>query len=895
MSEVKRRSPTSDQAKMDEVLSLLKQFKWSLGRFLWLLFTDFSYTKEFKNGEIKRRTQRHTNFVSKFLSTTPQNSSYGIQSILSAIYDHADSVPARYRATESRPAPPSDDHRPLARHQLLLWAFGAQDWESIVEFSLTTLRNYVKTTAPFLYALLVRAATSAHLGSSGFPLDGSRDRDPRIIAIVSILMIVVCRNVRANFFQKVMGVWLFSCSAPVHIYRICSRLGLSVGYTTVLQTLKNLANSSILSTRMLAKELQFLVIFDNINRKRKFWTPQLGQQDILMSGTASTLVELSLYDSGAFDLQPVLSARQNQARKSLTTDVLWKQVDQQHLNSVMALHCLNFLVSNCPALSGLSDYITEQLRTTYAIHRMPNGAKTKAHPLSSSSISEDSAEGCRDTIDEILLHQLGLPPELVKSALIIVGGDLGTIEKVRALKTLASSCGHGYNKYEWVLPLVQLWHMGWADLARLISTYWGKPASLDPSSLWHACSLLGRKVKPEDRPEYYPAQALVFDTLEADVLDCWRLILDTEDLDGYFSAQPSTPDGSELFKIARQLVSQWASTRAHMTAMRSSDHWTGPIAGSSCDITQKTSQSDSEDSDTPLASSSRIRQSVQAPRAGSTPSKGFRGDHVLANSILRLRDSLWHYEFIWAIADGDIGRAMKIMSVWQFTFAGSSAKKYATELLELACGFLFEFPEPLQLAIKNNWVCNFSSLPGCWFPMDLMQEHNIRELKDKSQRRDEDFEGEFFQKVVSRNIRWFTRVQSAVNKSVGLKNRSATHGHQRRADAATRLRTSLTTERVHTFIPGRSYDWTARDNLAIGYNSMPDKISRFLSRTTSDPGAHGFDDDEIEEGEAGVPMQESFDVQLPPMVDGTRLVIDEAEDDLSNEEILAMAKESDGY
>jgi hypothetical protein len=31
--------------------------------------------------------------------------------------------------------------------------------------------------------------------------------------------------------------------------------------------------------------------------------------------------------------------------------------------------------------------------------------------------------------------------------------------------------------------------------------------------------------------------------------------------------------------------------------------------------------------------------------------------------ILRMRDSLWHYEFQWAVADGDIGRAMQIMSV----------------------------------------------------------------------------------------------------------------------------------------------------------------------------------------------------------------------------------------
>jgi hypothetical protein len=39
------------------------------------------------------------------------------------------------------------------------------------------------------------------------------------------------------------------------------------------------------------------------------------------------------------------------------------------------------------------------------------------------------------------------------------------------------------------------------------------------------------------------------------------------------------------------------------------------------------------------------------------------GDQVLANAILRMRDSMTHYEFHHALADGDIGRALNIMAV----------------------------------------------------------------------------------------------------------------------------------------------------------------------------------------------------------------------------------------
>jgi hypothetical protein len=39
------------------------------------------------------------------------------------------------------------------------------------------------------------------------------------------------------------------------------------------------------------------------------------------------------------------------------------------------------------------------------------------------------------------------------------------------------------------------------------------------------------------------------------------------------------------------------------------------------------------------------------------------GDQVLANAILRMRDSMTHYEFQHALSDGDIGRALNVMAV----------------------------------------------------------------------------------------------------------------------------------------------------------------------------------------------------------------------------------------
>lgn len=186
------------------MLELISDFGWTLGFFLLLLFSDFSHLKVDKEKQIEERTKRHAGFVSNFLKNTPVDSSHSVQSIVSAMYKHYDSVPLKHRDTDSRPTPPSKDHISMARHQLLLrarqivlsqilsevsglikhpslrMAASQQSWESVLTFSLTNLEECVRLTAPSLYVLLVGAATPP-TGNSGNErtLNG---RNPRLVS-----------------------------------------------------------------------------------------------------------------------------------------------------------------------------------------------------------------------------------------------------------------------------------------------------------------------------------------------------------------------------------------------------------------------------------------------------------------------------------------------------------------------------------------------------------------------------------------------------------------------------------------------------------------------------------------------------------------------------------------
>ena len=338
------------------------------------------------------------------------------------------------------------------------------------------------------------------------------------------------RNLHFSVLRKIAGIWLFANNASSSIFTILSRIGLSSSYTTVLKTLRALSASAQLMIRQKARLRAFLLIYDNINRMHRAWDPDFGQRDGMDSGTAATFIELMNCDVGkAFDPQALKDARDAGLREKLTTDVLYDRIDMEQLNGVMALHCLTFLIAETAVLAPHQAFINLLFRTKYAKHRMPDGHITSMHPLATSSHDEGSAQGNRDVLDDLLLRQLGMDKSEVEKLLIIVGGDQSTVEKIRTLQKFLSDCPHGYSRYGWVLPLIQLWHMGWADLERVLSTHWGRTATNsetgDMSSFYFINTILKRKIKDTKRPDYYPTQNFVFDTLKAEIVDCWKSVI----------------------------------------------------------------------------------------------------------------------------------------------------------------------------------------------------------------------------------------------------------------------------------------------------------------------------------------------------------------------------------
>ena len=86
--------------------------------------------------------------------------------------------------------------------------------------------------------------------------------------------------------------------------------------------------------------------------------------------------------------------------------------------------------------------------------------------------SADTPQNMR-LIEELLVKHLGMSKEDAARIIVIIGGDQSTVEKVRAVKKYLATCPHGFARFGFLLPLVQIWHMGWADLEHIVDTHWG--------------------------------------------------------------------------------------------------------------------------------------------------------------------------------------------------------------------------------------------------------------------------------------------------------------------------------------------------------------------------------------------------------------------------------------
>ena len=151
--------------------------------------------------------------------------------------------------------------------------------------------------------------------------------------------------------------------------------------------------------------------------------------------------------------------------------------------------------------------------------------RSKVHPLATSSKNEMVTTELKDAIFDFL-SQTGQTKDDFQRCLTVICGDGLTYEKINQLKKYLQFHQDEFLSLAVSEACLAPWHTQWTDVSRIYETFWDGTLSLDPSSMAHSASKIGRAAPPNlKKVDYYPYSELLYLILDVRMLDCWRSAL----------------------------------------------------------------------------------------------------------------------------------------------------------------------------------------------------------------------------------------------------------------------------------------------------------------------------------------------------------------------------------
>ncbi|KAJ7693502.1 hypothetical protein B0H16DRAFT_1751478 [Mycena metata] len=531
-----------------------------------------------------------------------------------------------------------------------------------------------------------------------------RERRPHpMIQVSAIASFIVSRNRYANGdLAMILGIWHFACKSHVDLKCVYCRFASTVSDTTSRDTLVSITAANFtalqLKTRVATARGEQIIatIFDNAQEYCPVYEQGVGRQSEMKVGCAATCVGLEDCTPGAFAAKLYYDCVALNLRTKVTTDILYNDIDWDHVRGVIQLHWLSALAEFAPELEHLLPLISNLFRTMFAKHRMCEGRKTPR------AIYDFDGKICIEReIDDGLLE--------------ILRGDGASYAMLLRLSKFCARLGKFNNK----ILLLEIWHNGSTTQNSIAANHYGPTTSSDPSSLSTCSSTAGFK-RPANVKccDYYPTVRNCTAIWKAHVLDCWRRSGGSHLYPLAKTNQLPTLD--TLLANAATLVDRYASLAVPQHAL------------------------DAAESTNPATS-------ILFPLANAPPPVQMDTADTMPDLVdIQEASDVPH------TAAPETEEAPKCHE----ELPGFTGDRYMAYLLELYCFLKYDTSVDLRDAVLNNWLVNITGKLGKWIPGDLLQEHYNRWLEDMGQKHGAEFDDEFYRKMISPNVHYFLRIKS---------------------------------------------------------------------------------------------------------------------------------------
>ncbi|KAG0195881.1 hypothetical protein BGX28_000430, partial [Mortierella sp. GBA30] len=260
-----------------------------------------------------------------------------------------------------------------------------------------------------------------------------------------------------------------------------------------------------------------------------------------------------------------------------------------------------------------------------------------------------------------------------------------------------------FDRLEWAIPVMQLFHLQMVVCGMLLRTYYGTIAT--PGSLAFNIANLGRKRLNADMPCYNTADEFLRHTFDAMVRRLWEVELGCESLEKYRELHLATQKPADAHAF---LVNKAKSIQ-----------------------------------DKYFVNSDLLKE---------------RFANANVNAALFMRDMLVYMELCDAIKIGDVGRVQESLKILAIMLQAGATKNYAQELLRLNFAINHVWSEGRKKAIFSSWLINTQGKENGFIPADLYQEHNNLLVKNLHAPKGSNMSWDSMKDLYSANIRLFSKV-----------------------------------------------------------------------------------------------------------------------------------------
>ncbi|KIJ10153.1 hypothetical protein PAXINDRAFT_164295 [Paxillus involutus ATCC 200175] len=188
-------------------------------------------------------------------------------------------------------------------------------------------------------------------------------------------------------------------------------------------------------------------------------------------------------------------------------------------------------------------------------------------------------------------------------------------------------------------------------------------------------------------------------------------------------------------------------------------------------------------------------------------------DEVKRQTTIWNRDVLHYIMLDQAIKHGDVALMEAMVPTLLFQFTGGRNSKYVIEMLELWQGLHKEWPPAVQDFVREHcWLVNFEGKPNSFLPIDMAQEHNIKDIKVTYKSEGPNIKWEYFKKLHPA-IHVICKLGKHMEKEFNTLTRGKKHGVPKKDTDVMLLESSYREARLHEKIPGHKLKGLKRDKV----------------------------------------------------------------------------------